>query len=329
MKTVTLAHGSGGVESNKLINDIFFDAFDNEYLAKAEDATTVGDVKNLAITTDSYIVSPIFFAGGDIGKIAVCGSCNDLAVSGAKPKYLSVGFIIEEGFPLEDLKKIVDSMSKELLINGAKIVTGDTKVAPRGSVDKIFINTTAVGEVTNSSLGHKNLRDGDTIIVSGSIGEHGSTIFCAREGIDMTSALQSDCRSLWPVIEELLSCGDEIVCMRDATRGGVAAVLNEWANGADVCITCEEVQIPIKDEVKGVCELLGFEALNLANEGRFVLAIRGQSQKTLEILKKHDKSAAIIGSVGGTHKRKVILNSEYQTKRFMDYPSGELLPRIC
>jgi len=329
MKTITLAHGSGGVESNKLINDIFFEAFGNEYLAQGEDASKLGEIKNIAMTTDSYIVSPIFFAGGDIGKIAVCGSCNDLAVSGAKPKFLSVGFIIEEGFEVENLRKIVASMAKELDINGAKIVTGDTKVAPRGSVDKIFINTTAIGEIQNSNLSHKSLRDGDTILLSGSIGEHGSAIFCAREGIDMTSNLQSDCRSLWPIIEELLANGEEIICMRDATRGGVAAVLNEWANGADVCITCEESNIPLKDEVKGVCELLGFDALNLANEGRFIVAVRGATDKTLSILKKYDTSSAIIGIVGGEYTKKVVLNSEYGTRRFMDYPSGELLPRIC
>jgi hydrogenase expression/formation protein HypE len=329
MKTITLAHGSGGVESSKLINDIFFEAFGNEYLAQSEDASKLGEIKNIAMTTDSYIVSPIFFAGGDIGKIAVCGSCNDLAVSGARPKYLSVGFIIEEGFSLDELKKIVSSMAIELKINGANIITGDTKVAPRGSVDKVYINTTAIGEVVNDNLSHKNLANGDTIIVSGSIGEHGSAIFCAREGIDMTSNLKSDCRSLWPIIEELLSNGEKIVCMRDATRGGVAAVLNEWANGANVCITCEEAKIPLKDEVKGVCELLGFDALNLANEGRFVLALRGSSEKTMQILKKYEISASVIGIVGGEHKKKVILNSEYGTQRFMDYPSGELLPRIC
>lgn len=329
MKKVTLAHGSGGVESNKLINDIFFEAFQNSFLAKGEDAGTVGSIQNVAITTDSYIVSPLFFAGGDIGKISVCGSCNDLAVSGAKPMYLSVGFIIEEGFAIDDLKKIVHSMAKELHINGAKIVTGDTKVAPRGSVDKLFINTTAIGEIQKNGLGFKNLQEGDNILVSGSIGEHGSTIFCAREGINLNSSLQSDCESLWPVVSELIASSSNIIAMRDATRGGIAAVLNEWANGADICITCDENSIPVKDEVKGVCELLGFDPLNLANEGRFIIAVRGDCNETMRILKNHNQSAAIIGRVEGAHKKKVILNSAYNTKRFMDYPSGELLPRIC
>lgn len=329
MRTVTLSHGSGGIESNKLINDIFSKAFSNDYLDRGEDSALLGSIQNIAMSTDSYIVSPIFFNGGDIGKIAVCGSCNDVAVSGAKPMFMSAGFIIEEGFPIEDLEKIVTSMAHELAINGARIVTGDTKVAPRGSVDKIFINTTAIGDVKKDGLDSKNLTDDDIILVSGSIGEHGATIFCAREGIDMKTALQSDCRSLWPIIDELIQSQSQIVAMRDATRGGVAAVLNEWANSADICIECEESQIPLKDEVKGVCELLGFDALNLANEGRFVVAVRGDATETLKILQQHDKSAAIIGKVGGKHKKRVILNSEYNTKRFMDYPSGELLPRIC
>jgi hydrogenase expression/formation protein HypE len=329
MKTVTLAHGSGGVESHKLISDIFFEAFKNDLLMKAEDSTVVGSMSNVAMTTDSYIVSPIFFAGGDIGKIAVCGSCNDLAMSGARPKYISAAFIIEEGFAIGNLQKIADSMAKELEVGGVKVVTGDTKVAPRGAVDKVYINTTAIGEVVREGLSSRALQEGDTILVSGSIGEHGAAIFCAREGIDMQSALQSDCKSLWPCVEALLGTNSEIVTMRDATRGGLAAVLNEWANSSHVCIECEESSLPIKDEVRGVCELLGFEAYNLANEGTFIVCVRGDASEALKVLKNFDQNATIIGIVGGDYKNKVILKSEYGTKRFMDYPSGELLPRIC
>lgn len=330
-KNITLAHGNGGAENAELINKFFFKNFKNEILEKNEDAAVIENGK-LAFTTDSFTISPIFFNGGDIGKISICGTTNDLAMMGAKPKYLSCGVIIEEGFPTKDLEKIVRSMKKELEVNGAIVVSGDTKVVPKGSVDKIFINTTGIGEIKQSGISSNNISEDDVIIVSNQIGKHGASIFAQREGIDISSDLESDCASLWPVVEKLIESEVEISAMRDATRGGLAAVLNEWANQNNICIEVEEGKIPVCDEVKGICELLGFEAYNLANEGTFVLAVKkDQAPKALEVLRSLEvsKESVAIATVSSQHPKKVVLNSEWGTKRFMDIPTGELLPRIC
>ena len=213
----------------------------------------------------------MFFAGADIGKLAVCGTCNDLAMMGAKPKYLTCSVIIEEGFSTRDLEKIVRSMKKELEINGAVVVSGDTKVVPRGSVDKIFINTTGIGEVTKKGISSNSISTDDVILVNRDIGCHGATIFAAREGIEMSSDLESDCASLYPQVKALIDAGINITALRDATRGGVSAVLNEWSKQSNVCIEVEEQNIPVSDEVVGICEMLGFEASALANEGTFCI----------------------------------------------------------
>ncbi|RXJ68189.1 hydrogenase expression/formation protein HypE [Halarcobacter ebronensis] len=331
MTNITLAHGNGGQENNELITKIFYKAFKNEILAKSEDAAVIED-GTLAFSTDSFTVSPIEFPGANIGKLAVCGTCNDLAMMGAQPKYLTCSVIIEEGFEVEVLKRIVDSMEKELALNGAIVVSGDTKVVPKGSVDKIFINTTGIGHIQQKGISSNNIQEGDTIIVSNSIGKHGATIFAAREGIDFSTDLKSDCASLWQVVKKLIESGIQIRALRDATRGGVSAVLNEWAKQSDICVEIEEEKIPVCDEVKGVCELLGFEALSLANEGTFVMAIsKEQEEKAIEVLKEIEISseASIIGTVTSKHKGKVILNTAWGTQRFIDLPTGELLPRIC
>lgn len=329
MDSVTLAHGNGGIENNQLINEIFYKAFTNEILAQSEDAAVIEEGK-LAFSTDSFTVSPLFFKGADIGKLAVCGTCNDLAMMGAKPKYLTCSVIIEEGFEVESLKKIVASMEKELQINGAKVVSGDTKVVPKGSVDKIFINTAGIGEILYKGISSNSISKDDLILVSRDIGAHGATIFAAREGIELQSELESDCKSLFPIVEKLIESNIQITALRDATRGGVAAVLNEWAKQSNICIEVEEDKIPINDEVKGLCEILGFEALNLANEGTFVLAIKKEdSEKTLELLKTYNSNASIIGKVSDLQPQKVILQSAWGTTRYLDMPSGELLPRIC
>ncbi|TLP40525.1 hydrogenase expression/formation protein HypE [Arcobacter arenosus] len=331
MKTVTLAHGNGGQENNELISKVFYKAFKNEILEKSEDAAVIQD-GTLAFSTDSFTVSPIEFAGADIGKLAVCGTCNDLAMMGAKPKYLTCSVIIEEGFEVETLKRIVNSMKIELEKNGAYVVSGDTKVVPRGSVDKIFINTTGIGEIKQKGISSNEILEDDVIIVSNSVGKHGATIFAAREGIDFSSSLESDCASLWPVVEKLIENGIKIRALRDATRGGVSAVLNEWAKQSNICVEIDEEKIPVTDEVNGVCEMLGFEALSLANEGTFVMAIsKDQEEKAMDILKSIDttKEAAIIGTVSSKHLGKVVLNSPWGTARFIDLPTGELLPRIC
>ena len=329
MDKIKLAHGNGGQENNELISKVFYKAFKNDILSKSEDAAIIQDGK-LAFSTDSFTVSPLFFAGADIGKLAVCGTCNDLAMMGAKPKYLTCSVIIEEGFDVKELETIVESMKKELEVNGAVVVSGDTKVVPKGSVDKIFINTTGIGEVLKEGISSNNISEDDAILVSRDIGAHGATIFASREGMEMDSSLQSDCRSLFPIVKELINNGINITAMRDATRGGVSAVLNEWANQSDICIEVDEQNIPVSDEVNGLCEILGFEAVSLANEGTFVLAVKKEDEeKTLTILKKYNENASSLAKVTQKYSKKVILNSAWGTARFLESPTGELLPRIC
>ncbi|MDD2266101.1 hydrogenase expression/formation protein HypE [Sulfuricurvum sp.] len=330
-KNIVLAQGNGGQENAELISKIFYKHFKNEILEKSEDAAII-DGGRLAFTTDSFTVSPIFFDGGDIGKLSICGTCNDLAMMGAKPAYMTCAVIVEEGFSIDDLEKIVRSMKKELEVNQALIVCGDTKVVPRGSVDKIFINTTGVGIVQKSGISSNCVSEADTIIISNQIGRHGATIFANREGMEFSSALQSDCTSLWPLVEKLLSEGIRITAMRDATRGGVAAVLNEWAKQSAVCIEVQEESLPVSDEVRGICEILGFEAYNLANEGTFVLAVKSEdAAKAVAILQEFEEAryASIIADVTHQYDGRVVLLSAWGSKRFMDLPTGELLPRIC
>jgi len=248
-KTITLAHGNGGAENNELIEKVFYKHFKNDILSKSEDAAVIQDGK-LAFTTDSFTVSPLFFPGGDIGKLAICGTCNDLSMMGAKPKYMTCSVIIEEGFPTSELEEIVKSMKKELDINGAIVVSGDTKVVPKGSVDKLFINTTGIGEIEHKGISASTLKEEMSILVSRDIGTHGATIFAEREGIKLTSTLQTDCASLYPEIKKLVDSDINIVALRDATRGGVSAVLNEWAKSSDVCI---EIELEKKLEVYVKC----------------------------------------------------------------------------
>lgn len=328
-KTIKLSHGNGGQENNELISDVFYKVFKNDILDKSEDAAII-EGGRLAFSTDSFTVTPLFFAGADIGKLAVCGTCNDLAMMGAKPKYLTCSVIIEEGFSVDELERIVSSMQKELEINGAKVVSGDTKVVPRGSVDKIFINTTGIGEVLQGGISSNAVSTDDVILLSRDIGCHGATIFASREGIELSSSLMSDCTSLYPTVKSLIDAGIDITAMRDATRGGVSAVLNEWAKQSNICIEVDESKIVISDEVMGLCELLGFDAMSLANEGTFLLAVKKEEAGRAEqILKTFNKNASIIGKVTNLHPKKVIINSAWQTQRFLDMPSGELLPRIC
>ncbi len=330
-KYITLAHGNGGQENADLIHEIFYKIFANDILTKAEDAAVIEE-NRLAISTDSFTVTPLFFSGGDIGKLSVCGTCNDLAMMGAKPKYLTCAVMIEEGFDKATLKEIILSMQKELLINKACIVSGDTKVLPKGSIDKIFINTTGIGEIQQNGISASAIKKGDTIIVSNSIGKHGAAIFANREGIDIETTLKSDCASLWPVVERLLMEGVKPKALRDATRGGIASVLNEWAVQSDICIEVQEDSIPVCNEVEGICELLGFEAYNLANEGTFLIAVASEdAPKVLGILQEFEicKEASLIAEVSDRYRQKVILHSSFGTSRFLEMPNGELLPRIC
>ena len=328
MKQITLAMGNGGVENRELIEKIIFRHLKNDLLFQAEDATFLGSIQEALFTTDSFTITPLFFPGGDIGKLSVAGVCNDLAMMGAKPKFLSLGFIIEEGLSARDFEKIVRSIKKELLINEAAVVTGDTKVVPKGSCDGLYINMSAIGERV-AHVSERNIEVGDKVLLSGDIARHGAAIFAAREGIELESELKSDCSSLWPVVEELLAVGG-VKAMRDATRGGVAAVLNEWAIARDVSIEIEEANVPLSEEVRGICEILGFDPLVLANEGTFVLAAEpGREEALLEVLRRHNPKAQIIGEVTDEHPKRVLLRSEWGTRRFLDMPSGEILPRIC
>lgn len=330
-KQITLAMGNGGEENNELISKVFYKAFKNDILEKSEDAAVIHGGE-LAFSTDSFTVSPLFFPGGDIGKLAICGTCNDLAMMGAKPKYLTCSVIIEEGFPTRELEKIVRSMKKELKINGAIVVSGDTKVVPRGSVDKLFINTTGIGEIQKKGISSNNISKDDVILVSRDLGRHGAAIFAAREGIELSSDLISDCASLTHQVQALIEADVNITALRDATRGGVSAVLNEWAKQSNICIEVEEESIPVSQEVYGICEILGFEAVDLANEGAFVLAIKKEDElKALKVLHSfaNSSNAVKIADVTEQYIGKVILLSSYGTKRFLDTPTGELLPRIC
>jgi len=331
-KQIQLSHGGGGEETNSLIHDLFYHHFSNDILIAAEDAAVL-EVKNkIAFTTDSFTVSPIFFNGGNIGKLAIAGTVNDLAMMGAKPLYLSSSFMIEEGFSFDDLETIVKTMAEELKQSGAKIVCGDTKVVPKGAVDKIFINTSGIGEIEKEGISANNLQEGDVIIVSGDVGRHGAAILMEREGLGISGNLQSDCATLWPAVQALIDANINISAMRDATRGGLSAVLNEWAEQSTVCLEIEEKSIPVDDAVQGICELFGFEAFDFANEGTCILAVSPEdSERTIDVLQKLDvtSNAAIIGKVSMKKQGKVILHSAYGSSRYLDLPKGELLPRIC
>ena len=321
---ITLSYGGGGEESNKLI-EIFFKYFSNPFL-KPEDAATLNVNKKIAFSTDSFTVDPLFFNGGDIGKLAIVGTCNDLAMMGAMPKYLSVSFIIEEGFDFKELEEIVKSMAKEAKQANINIVCGDTKVVPKGSVDKIFINTSGIGEIIKDNISAFNLKPGDKVLVSGDIGRHGSVILANR--FNVTTDLKSDCKLLIDEVKALIDEGINIKALRDATRGGVSAVLNELAKASNVGIEIKEENLPISDEVMGLCEIFGFEPMDLANEGTFIAVVdENDANKALEILKKFNSNASIIGEVN--NEKKVVLTSPWGSKRYIELPKGELLPRIC
>ncbi|HIC08735.1 MAG TPA: hydrogenase expression/formation protein HypE [Aquificales bacterium] len=330
-REITLAHGGGGEDTQKLIKELFFKHLGNPILESMEDSAILKVEGKIAYTTDGFTVKPIFFKGGNIGKLAVAGTVNDLAVMGAKPKYMTLSFIIEEGFPFEDLEKIVETIGEETKKLDLKVVAGDTKVLPKGGVDGIVISASGIGEVVYGGLSAKNLKEGDLIIVSGTIGDHGAAVMAQRLGFDLP--IESDCAPLWGLIEPLLKSGVEIHAMRDPTRGGLSAVLHEWADSSKVDILVEEERIPIREEVLGLCEFLGLEPYHFASEGRVVIAVSPKDgDKVLEILRNHPlgKDAAVIGKVvGKSEKPKVILKTPFGVERIMEPPAGELLPRIC
>ncbi|RZD16030.1 MAG: hydrogenase expression/formation protein HypE [Candidatus Acididesulfobacter guangdongensis] len=331
---ILISHGGGGKETSELIKDILFKHISNDILLKMEDAAIISSngSKKIAFTTDSFTVTPLFFNGGDIGKLSVAGTVNDLSVMGAKPLFLSLSLIIEEGFLISDLEKIILSIKDELKMSGAKIVTGDTKVVPKGKVDGIFINTSGIGEVIYENLSASNIDNGDVIIVSGEIGDHGAAIMSLREGIDIDTGIKSDCTSLWSMIDDVLKNGFNVKAIRDATRGGLAAVLNEWAESSNVNIFIDEETIPVKDNVRGFCEFIGLEPYQFACEGRVVFAVsNNDAEKLLKVLISNPlgEKSQIIGRAYRNFSKKVIIKNIYGISRFLDVPSGELLPRIC
>ena len=335
-KHILLGHGSGGEMTHNLISDLFVKYFHNELLETQTDSAVLKITsENISFTTDSFVVDPVFFPGGNIGKLAIAGTVNDLAVSGAQPKYLSCGFIIEEGFSIGELEKIVKTMADEANKAGVKIVTGDTKVVNRGKCDKVYINTTGVGELSENrkDIGTGiNIEAGDKIIINGSIADHGMSIMASREGLNFSSEIESDCACLNHMIKKALDVSDKIKFMRDATRGGLATVLCELATDRNYGIEINEEDIYVKENVRGICELLGFDPLYVANEGKVVIVVAAEdADKVLTVLRsdKYGKDATIIGEVTDIHRGKAWLNTGIGGRRIIDMLAGEQLPRIC
>lgn len=331
--SILLAHGSGGKLSHELVEKKFLPFLANPALNKLDDSAIFEASGRLAFTTDSYVVNPIFFPGGDIGKLAVCGTVNDLAMNGAKPLYLSLSAIIEEGFLLSELEQIVQSIKKAAEEAEVSIIAGDTKVVNRGQADKLFITTSGVGIISPGvDISGANARAGDKVLLSGTIGDHGIAVMSQREGLRFSMTLESDCAPLNKLVSQLLEISPRIHCLRDPTRGGLATTLNELARQSKVGIVVEEAKIPVKEEVKAACELLGLDPIYVANEGKMVVVVDpADADKILAQMKKngYGRDAAIIGEVTNEHQGKVVMKTKLGPSRIVDMLSGELLPRIC
>ncbi len=330
---VMLAHGSGGKLSHDLIEKCFVSILGNPLLDRMDDSAVFEVSGRLAFTTDSYVVSPIFFPGGDIGRLSVCGTVNDLSMSGARPLYLSLSFIIEEGLPVADLQRVVASISEAATEAGIKIVTGDTKVVNRGGADKLFVNTSGVGLVPQGvDISGANARPGDAVIISGTIGDHGIAIMSHREGLRFNVPVASDCAPLNRLVAAMLEASSKINCLRDPTRGGLATTLNEFARQSRVGINIHEDALPVKPAVASACELLGLDPLYMANEGKLVTVLPAAGAgKVLARMKqeKYGQDAAIIGEVVSEHPGRVVMKTRLGSSRIVDVLMGELLPRIC
>lgn len=331
---ITSSHGAGGKATQTLVEALFLDRFHNPLLEKLEDGAelSIGQSR-LAFTTDSFVVSPLFFPGGDIGDLAVNGTVNDLAVSGATPLYLSAGFIIEEGFPVADLTRIVESMSAAAAAAGVQIVTGDTKVVQKGKADGCYVNTAGVGvRETDHELGIDTARPGDAILVSGPIGDHGVTVMLERGELDIDSDVESDTAAVHGLVRDVLARTTGVRAMRDATRGGVATILNEVARAAGVSVVVDEETVPVRHEVRGASELLGIDPLYVACEGRIVVVVDGaEAADTLATMRAHPlgSESAIIGRIGEDPPGLVLLNTTFGGTRIVDLLVGDPLPRIC
>jgi len=348
---IVLAHGGGGRLTHQLIEKIFIPAFSNDALEQRHDGAVLPiNGSRLAFTTDSFVVRPLIFPGGNIGDLAVNGTVNDLAMCGARPLYLSSGFILEEGLPMETLRTVVASMQRAAAAAGVKLVTGDTKVVDKGKGDGIFINTSGIGVIeefprlatsarreaphsdSRTPIGPASVQPGDVVIVSGDLGRHGVAILSVREGLEFESPILSDCANVWPGVEALLNAEIEVHCLRDLTRGGLATTLNEIASDRNVCIKLEEALIPVDEVVQGACEILGLDPLYVANEGRFAAIVpAAQADAALEIMKNVTVSegSVLVGKVEETPGGIVVLQSRIGGNRVVDMLSGEQLPRIC
>ena len=331
---IKLAHGGGGRLSQQLIEQVFLPVFGNEMLNRMDDSAVFNVLHSrLAFTTDSFVVHPIFFPGGDIGKLAICGTVNDLAVAGARPMYISVGFIIEEGCFLDDLKRIVASAKEAADEAGVMIVTGDTKVVEKGHGDQVFINTSGIGVFEHERVvSGSNAKEGDCIVVNGPLGRHGMAVITTREGLGFQTRIDSDVAPLNHLIDVMFSSTDQIHAVRDATRGGLATVLNEIAGQSGVSIEIDEAKIPVTDDVKGACEILGFDPLYVANEGSVVACVGADAADNMVQSMKKEKYGAgssVIGRITGSSDGEVLLRTEIGSHRILDQLSGEQLPRIC
>ncbi len=331
---VLLAHGGGGKLMQQLIEKMFATAFDPMSKEGLHDSISLNlPGKRIAFTTDSFVVRPLFFPGGDIGTLAVNGTVNDLAMSGARPLYLSLGFILEEGLPMNVLWQVVCSIKKAADTAGVTIVTGDTKVVDKGKGDGIYINTSGIGVIEHSlHIVPSTVKSGDLVIISGDVGRHGMAIIATRESLNFESAIESDCAPLGGLVLQLIKADTEIHCMRDLTRGGLASALNEIACAAHLGIHIEEALVPVREDVAAACAIMGFDPLYVANEGRFVIFVAPQDQaKVLEIMRKHPQGqgACCIGSVQSKSQTNVVMKSKIGANRLLDMISGEQLPRIC
>jgi hydrogenase expression/formation protein HypE len=330
---IKLEHGSGGALARELIDSLIYPFFKGTSYEELSDASPFRVRGETLVTTDTYVVDPLFFPGGDIGRLAVFGTCNDLAVCGAKPRFLTLGFVLEEGLPLSDLERILQSIAKAAQEAEVTVVTGDTKVVPEGKGGGIFINTTGIGErVISANLSPRNVQIGDAVIVTGPVGSHGTAILAARESLSVGGELRSDCAFLFPLCERLFVFGCELRFLRDATRGGVAAILNETVSGQQYGIWIREKDIPVEEDVASTAEILGLNPLEIANEGVVIaLVAAGVAEEAVQRLRQHPagRKAVVVGDVTEENSGRVILQTPIGGRRILDFPRGLILPRIC
>jgi hydrogenase expression/formation protein HypE len=332
-KTILLAHGSGGKLSHQLIQEVLLPSLTNPFLQKMDDSAVLAITGNVAFTTDSFVVNPLFFPGGDIGKLSVCGTINDLSMVGAKPLYLSLALIIEEGFPLDDLRRVMSSIRQVTEESGVKVVTGDTKVVNHGSADKLFINTAGLGIIpAGVNISGSNARPGDKIILSGSIGDHGIAVMAQRQGFRFNVPVKSDCAPLNSLVEKMLHFPAEIHSLRDPTRGGLATTLNELAKQSSMGFQIYEDRIPVKESVRSACEMLGLDPLYVANEGKLIAVVApNHIPEILEAMRSspYGRESSVVGEVLDKNPGRVVLKTRLGASRIVDMLHGEILPRIC